>query len=111
MENLGGSFTQTYHHQVYPAIKPSQKSLSASGKVVLVTSGGLEIASCEDGRLVDAATAYYRTRSEFLAASSSSRQRRALAWERLGNHANNILGGRCRIAQDICGHFSFAYLV
>lgn len=33
-------FTKTFHSRVYPSIDPTNASLSASGKVVLVTGGG-----------------------------------------------------------------------
>ena len=32
--------TQTFHHDVYPAISPSNPALCASGKVILVSGGG-----------------------------------------------------------------------
>ena len=33
-------FTKTFHHSSYPAIAPSNPSLSAAGKVVFITGGG-----------------------------------------------------------------------
>lgn len=40
MPPLYPSFTPTYHHEAYPAIDPTQPSLSCEGKVVLITGGG-----------------------------------------------------------------------
>lgn len=37
------SFTNTVHRSVYPAIDPSNKANSASGKVVIVTGGGIGV--------------------------------------------------------------------
>lgn len=34
------SFTKTFHHKPYPAIEPTQSSLSAKGRVVLITGAG-----------------------------------------------------------------------
>lgn len=39
MADAGQSFTDTYHHKIYPDIDPSQPVLSAKGKVVWVTGG------------------------------------------------------------------------
>ena len=37
------SFTPTYHHDVYPAIDPTQPSLSCEGKRIFITGAGLGI--------------------------------------------------------------------
>lgn len=34
------SFTPTYHHDVYPAIDPTQPALDCSDKIILITGGG-----------------------------------------------------------------------
>lgn len=39
-EFASSSFTKTYHRSEYPAISPTNPSLSAKGKVVVVTGGG-----------------------------------------------------------------------
>ena len=40
MAPLYPSFTDTYHHEQYPAIDPTQKELDCSEKVVVITGGG-----------------------------------------------------------------------
>lgn len=37
--NYGVSYTKTFHRKPYPAIDPTQPSLSASGKTILITAG------------------------------------------------------------------------
>ncbi|MCJ1318934.1 hypothetical protein MMC15_004266 [Xylographa vitiligo] len=37
--SLTHSFTRTYHHAPYPALLPTQPTLSAAGKTILVTAG------------------------------------------------------------------------
>ena len=40
MEMQMPSYTETFHHDVYPAIDPTRPELSAANKVVVVTGGG-----------------------------------------------------------------------
>lgn len=40
MAPLYPSFTPTYHHDVYPAIDPTQPALDCSSKIVLITGAG-----------------------------------------------------------------------
>ncbi|KAH8805235.1 hypothetical protein F5884DRAFT_736179 [Xylogone sp. PMI_703] len=83
MSALGKSFTKSYHHKLYPAIDPSQPSLSAKGKVVWVTGGnqGIGAAIAEAFVTAQAAAVIITGRTE-----STLQQTRS----KLEDHARSI---------------------